>query len=905
MINSYTNNSLSIILFNANGLKNHVNQLQSVLFDKRIDIALISETHFTEYSYISIPGYSLIKSNHPDGTAHGGAAILIKSNLNYYPLANYSQNHFQSCAISITINNIPVAIAAIYSPPRHKLTIDNLTNYFDSTTNNFIIGGDYNAKHQSWGCRVTNPRGNLLYNFTNTKKFKILAPPGPTYWPTSVRKKPDILDIFVTKIPSNLYYSINNILDLNSDHSSVILNIDATPQTRTVSPKLFTAATDRLKFHNFIADEINLKISLKSPQEIDDAVDNLTTLIQSAAFKSNTISTTTNSAHKHLFVSEQVRSLIVEKRRARARYQTTRLPSHKSAYNKLANSLKKCLAKNKADLFEQKLTSLSSVDGSLWRETKKLLRYKRPSVPLKKPDNSFAFSDNDKAEVFKDHLHETFQPHHDILTPEHIDEVNAYLNLPSSTNRPEKYFTPNEVKQTIQKYTLKKSPGFDLITAEVVRCLPKKAIVLITYIFNAILRLSYFPLLWKFSKIVLFSKPDKPLDTPTSFRPISLLPFLSKVLERLILKRIIPHIITNNILPNTQFGFRNSHSTIHQLHRVVDVISTSLKKKLYCSCIFLDVAQAFDRVWHEGLQFKLKKFLPTPLYLLIKSYLTDRHFQVQFNSSLSEIAPIKAGVPQGGILSPFLFNIYVADQPTMQQTIVADYADDKVILSINEDPVIASSNLQVHLNHLSEWYKKWRVKINQNKSTHTTFTLKQGTCPNITLNNVLIPTSDTVKYLGLFFDKRLTWKKHLQTKRLTLNNRMRMLRPLLIRNKNSTLNTKLTIYKALLKPIWTYGLQLWGAAKKSNINRIQTFQNISLRRLSNAPPYISNHALHNDFHMKTIAEEARTSYKRFHKRLQTHPNPLINDLSILTLPGNPNRRLKRNWCRDLLENFNV
>ncbi|KAL4092296.1 hypothetical protein QTP88_026821 [Uroleucon formosanum] len=399
---------------------------------------------------------NLIKSNHPDGTAHGGAAILIKSNLQYYSLVNYSQNHFQSCAISITINNIPVAIAAIYSPPRHNLTIENLTDFFDSTANNFIIGGDYNAKHQSWGCRVTNPRGNLLYNISNMKKYKILAPPGPTYWPTSVRKKPDILDIFVTKIPSNLYYSINNILDLNSDHLSVILNIDATPQIRTVSPKLFTVTTDRLKFHNIIAEEINLKISLKSAHEIDDAVNNLTTLIQSTASKSNPQNTTNNSVHKYPFVSEQVRSLIVEKRRARARYQITRLPSHKSAYNKLANSLKKCLAKNKADMYEHKMTSLSSVEGSLWHETKKLLQYKSPSVPLKKPDNSFAFSDNDKAEVFKAHLHETFQPHHDILTPENIDEVNTYLNLPSTLNQPEKYFTPNEVKQTIQKYSLQK-----------------------------------------------------------------------------------------------------------------------------------------------------------------------------------------------------------------------------------------------------------------------------------------------------------------------------------------------------------------------------------------------------------------------------------------------------------------
>jgi hypothetical protein len=93
-----------------------------------------------------------------------------------------------------------------------------------------------------------------------------------------------------------------------------------------------------------------------------------------------------------------------------------------------------------------------------------------------------------------------------------------------------------------------------------------------------------------------------------------------------------------------------------------------------------------------------------------------------------------------------------------------------------------------------------------------------------------------------------------------------------------------------------------GAAKKSNTNGIQTFQNISLQRLTNGPPYISNHTLHNDLHMRTIDEGARSFYlyTRFNKQLQTYPNPFINDLSISTLPGNPNRRLKRKWCRDHL-----
>lgn len=130
--------------------------------------------------------------------------------------------------------------------------------------------------------------------------------------------------------------------------------------------------------------------------------------------------------------------------------------------------------------------------------------------------------------------------------------------------------------------------------------------------------------------MLLFLKPDKPLDDTSSYRPISLLPFLSKIYERLILKRMTPYIVRNNILPKTQFGFRSSHSTIHQAHRIVDAISLSFEKKLYCTCVFPDVSQAFDRVWHDGLLYKLKSFLPHPFFLLIKSYLTDRHIQVKF-----------------------------------------------------------------------------------------------------------------------------------------------------------------------------------------------------------------------------------------------------------------------------------
>lgn len=130
------------------------------------------------------------------------------------------------------------------------MTNTDLTNYFDTIPNNFIIYGDYNTKHQIWRSRVANPCGNLLYNLININKYKILSPLEPTYWPTSLKIKPDIMDIFVAKVPSNLYCTLNNNLDLNFDRSSVILNINTSPQSLNNRQSLFSSMTKHYKFHN-------------------------------------------------------------------------------------------------------------------------------------------------------------------------------------------------------------------------------------------------------------------------------------------------------------------------------------------------------------------------------------------------------------------------------------------------------------------------------------------------------------------------------------------------------------------------------------------------------------------------------------------------------------------------------
>ena len=134
-----------------------------------------------------------------------GAAIFIRSSVTFTPLPNFIATHIQSYAISLIFNHIPVTIAATYWPPKHKISTNQFNEYLSTLNNNFIIGGDLNAKHIQWGSRITNPRENSLLQFISHSNISILSPPNYTYWPTSRYKNRNILDIFITKIPNNLH----------------------------------------------------------------------------------------------------------------------------------------------------------------------------------------------------------------------------------------------------------------------------------------------------------------------------------------------------------------------------------------------------------------------------------------------------------------------------------------------------------------------------------------------------------------------------------------------------------------------------------------------------------------------------------------------------------------------------
>lgn len=150
---------------------------------------------------------------------------------------------------------------------------------------------------------------------------------------------------------------------------------------------------------------------------------------------------------------------------------------------------------------------------------------------------------------------------------------------------------------------------------------------------------------------------------------------------------------------------------------------------------------------------------------------------MRYGSSISSLKLINAGVSQGVVTVPLLFNIFISDQPTLLTNLVGDFANDNALIANNHDSAVASSYIQDHLLLLKNWYKEWGVKIKENKSIHCKFTLRKRKCPSIVLKKQILLTTQYVRYLGIIIDQRLTWSPHLRNKLLTLNNRFRLFRP--------------------------------------------------------------------------------------------------------------------------------
>lgn len=737
---------LQICFWNANGLSQHKNEVQQFLHTHQIDVFLVSETHFSIKNCFRINGYFTYDTKHPSGRACGGSAILVHKDVDHFPMPEYKTDHIQATTINLPATGI--AISAVYCPPRHNINKEQFTSYFKTLGSKFLAAGDFNAKHTFWGSRLVTPRGRQLLDTVLSNNLDAISTGHPTYWPTDLNKIPDVIDFAVSKNIKREHILLTPSLDLSSDHSPTFLTLCNDQQNLDLNSIYFpNKNTNWLKYKMYVSAHLSQNIALKTEDEIQLAVNHLTDVMTDAA----RLSTPTASlrAKRPTNAPNHIQSLIREKRQIRRKWQEFRSPFLKTQLNQCQKRLREALQKEKEsnlNKFLQNLDATEKTDYSLWKAARKI---KRPTVyeaPIRLHNGKWAKNSNDKVEEFANHLATVFTPNEtdSCLTPAAVqDRVidPLKIRLPA-------------LKAVISDLKLRKSPGSDKITNTMIINLPNSALRTVKFIFNSMLRTGYFPSSWKQSEIVMIPKPGKDVTQVASYRPISLLPVLSKIFERLLLKSLEPYIDSANLIPNHQYGFRKKHSTIEQVHRITNLIRETFESKQYCSALFIDISQAFDKVWHEGLIYKISTLLPENVHKLLTSYLTGRSFIVRSKGTYSSIKRISAGVPQGSILGPFLYLLYTADLPTSPLTHTSTFADDTAFLSIDKHPEVASQHLQNHIAELEKWLHKWKIKVNASKSIHITFTLRRTNCPPISINGVTIPEQSHVRYLGIHLDRR-------------------------------------------------------------------------------------------------------------------------------------------------------
>jgi len=233
-------------------LLNHKQEVITFLNINKIDILLISESHFTNLTVFKIPQCNVYNTPHPDGTAHGGTTLIIRKTISHYELPSYQTNKIQATIFDVKAMSWRFTVAAIYSPPRHTISTDENKDFLQTLGNRFIVGGDWNAKHTHWGSRLTTTKGRNLWRAMSGSNYDYISNGAPAYWPTDPRNLPDLLDFFVSHgLPRN-NYQIHSNYDLSSDHTPVIVSLSTAAIDKPLPPKLTTRNTDWNTFQHYL-----------------------------------------------------------------------------------------------------------------------------------------------------------------------------------------------------------------------------------------------------------------------------------------------------------------------------------------------------------------------------------------------------------------------------------------------------------------------------------------------------------------------------------------------------------------------------------------------------------------------------------------------------------------------------
>lgn len=862
-------------------------RLELIDFLKKENITLIalSETHLNPSLSFHLPEHLIVRVDRED--SKGGVAIAVHRSLKYRILPLPATRLIEVVGVEVTTSHGSFRFYSVYCP-RQARDSDGTVRLFKNdlqiltrTPGRFIVAGDLNARHRHWGNAIANKNGTILWGDMQAGYYKIAYPPHPTYQSNGSYST---LDLFLTNMEVDDPVTVTA---LSSDHLPVLMSVDGSG-TQPKRQRLNYRAANWLAFKRIMERSVNIDAPLRTISDIDIALTELENNINDAV---NTCVPRVEVKTRLEELDLVTKSLIQQKNSLRRHFQRTGNKSFYSAFRLMCKMIQDRLSELHNMRFAEDVKNIKKNARPLWRVIKVLKSRPKPIPPLKE-NSIICFTPEEKVKI----LAETFEKAHkisdNIISPyEEIVQnsvhriTNAPFELPDVAR-----VSCDEVQRLIKYSVAFKAPGADNMFNITLKHLGVGALSFIANIFNRCFELGYFPKCWRFAKVIPIRKPGKDPCLASSYRPISLLSVLSKIFERILHARMEDHCDVNNIITEIQFGFRKGHSTAHQIQRMLNIINNGKSFGKSTAITLLDVEKAFDNVWHQGLLYKLEQ-QRFPLYIIrmIQSYLSRRTSSVYLGGISSEPYDNKAGVPQGSVLGPLLYNCYTSDVPSLgNNTELSLYADDTAILHQQKYLACLHGGLQRALGKYVSYLNDWKIVVNCAKTQAIVLPYKKNMwlstirrrVKSIKLQGHAITWDQHVRYLGVVIDRKLSFKHHIDYLKTKVLGTLMCLYPLIKRNGGLTSENKLILYKQVILPALLYGSNAWGTCSSANMLVVQRVQNKFLKMILNLPVRYGTNDLHKLAQIPMISDRISTNLDRLINSSMQSSSTLIRDLFL-------------------------
>ena len=722
--------------------------------------------------------YTFEPANHPSNTRRGGVGLLYKTSL---PVIIRKDLSFpESIVAELKFGKKKVFFTVLYRSPSNDHNSAEFQNFLSDFKNLYLkikaenpfasyFAGDFNGHSQLWWPDgVTTPEGDEIEKMLTSLNLSQLISEPTNFTPG---KKPSCIDLIITDQPNLILDSGTRAsLDPLCHHQIVHCKVNFTippppPVIRTLwhfdraNKVAIQQSMSNFPWENHLSLNNNPNWQIKSFTEI---------LL-------NIMSNFVPHEKKRIvprdlpWISKSLKSMIRRKNRLFKNYKRHGYKEEDNARLVIFRmECQKAVDKAKHDYLLKlgnKVYDPATSQKYYWKILNQVMNKSRaPKIPPLLFNNAFILNCAEKAKLFNDFFGKQCKP---VANGSVLPYFKFVTNKRISTISIENH----DIISLVRKLNPSKASGSDGISGQMLLLCDNSVTLPLQIIFNTILKTSIYPDNWKLANLTpIFKKGDKQLIK--NYRPISLLPICGKMFEKIIFQNFYGFFTENNLITKNQSGFRPSDSTTNQLLFLVDEIHKGFDdtKSLETRAVFLDISKAFDKVWHEGLIFKLRQNgVSGGLLKLMENYLHNRKQRVVLNGSESDYVIIESGVPQGSVLGPLLFLIYINDLESNIKSNVKFFADDTMLFSIVTDPQCTANELNHDLDVICKWAYQWKMQFNPDPSKQATevlFSCKKSFTnhPGLFFNGSLVPRVHEQKHLGLILQPNLSFEKHLNVK---------------------------------------------------------------------------------------------------------------------------------------------